>query len=143
MKKREGKKVRGERIRKKTEGAFVGRSGGQDKCHSQVGLFCQLSPTSHTISPQPAAPGGRILRLPAVFQFPQPPIFWGLLPVKSRPQRPEGGSLQEAPSHVCFMGAACNGHQSEAKSQAWPVGQFPTPGHAPPTPISHQGSFCV
>ena len=137
--------MRGERIGKEMEGAFVGRSGGQDKCHSKVCLFCQLSPTSHTISPQPAAPGSHILRFPAVFQFPQPRIFRGTAASKQQqaPSALNADPCRKHP-HMCVSwGQHPTGHQSEAKSQAWPMGQFPTPGHAPPTPISHQGSFCV
>ena len=83
MKEREGKKVRGERIRKKIGGAVVGRRWGRAKTHhGKVGLFCQLSPTSHTISPQPVAPGGQSLRILAVFQLSQHPIFLGGAPRK-------------------------------------------------------------
>lgn len=104
------------------------KEGIKVKCHSKIGLFCHLKPCiSYHFT---LASGSQ-----AVFQFCQHAIFLGGLP----PVLCMGLIVKNTLTCVFHRGNIW-GQQSEVKSQAWPVGQFSTPGHVC---ASYQGSFCV
>lgn len=82
---REGGKERGKRIGKKIGGAVVGRRWGRTKTHcGKVGLFCQLSPTSHTFHPNLWPQEARASGSWQSSNFPSTPSFWEVLPGNSR-----------------------------------------------------------
>lgn len=124
-----------ENERKKMEGAFVGIKRVKDQSHMPKQGWCFLPPEPHisyhfTLAcgpkrPAPWEPGSLLI-------FPVLHLSGGCL---------KCSAWDSLHPQMCFMGATLwGGHQSEAKSQAWPVGQFSTPGHCP---ASHQGFFGV